>query len=91
MSLRPPSKLDAPKPKQESHSPEPESVKEYLARINGQLVKLDEISKELKQQTKQMRTISRRTDIIAVIILIFFLLAVLYSCDVSLSSLGNIP
>jgi hypothetical protein len=82
-SLRPPkdSKLNAPKPKQESHSPEPESVKEYL----------DEISKELKQQTKQMRTISRRTDIIAVIILIFFLLAVLYSCDVSLSSLGNIP
>ena len=55
------------------------SEREYLARINKQLVILDEMSMELKQQTKQMRTISRRTDIIAFIILLFFISAVLYS------------
>jgi hypothetical protein len=82
--------------KQSSQSPEtePDSVLEsekHLSQINEKLSRLDDMVREIKQQTRVMKTISRRVDIIAVIIPVFFLLAVLYSCSDSLSIYGNLP
>ena len=56
-----------------------ESEREYLARINGQLVKLTDMAEELEKQSMALKRISFLVDIIAVIMLLGVLLAILFN------------